>query len=45
MGRGTWRTRPPRLALPDADRSVVEQAMAQALAHRPALPDVGLAKR
>ena len=44
MGRGTWRTRPPRLALPDADRSVVEQAMAQALAHRPALPEVGLAK-
>ncbi len=45
MGRGTWRTRPPRLALPDADRSHVEQAMAHALAHRPALPDVGLASR
>ena len=42
MGRGTWRTRPPRLALPDADRVFVEQAMAQALKHRPALPDVGL---
>ena len=42
MGRGTWRTRPPRLALPDADRAHVEQAMAHALKHRPALPDVGL---
>ena len=42
MGRGSWRTRPPRLALPDADRVVVEQAMAHALKHRPVLPDVGL---
>ena len=42
MGRGSWRTRPPRLALPDADRMLVEQAMAQALQHRPVLPDVGL---
>ena len=42
MGRGSWRTRPPRLALPDADRMFVEQAMALALKHRPALPDVGL---
>lgn len=44
MGRGSWRTRPPRLALPDADRAFVEQAVAQALKHRPALPDVGLAR-
>ncbi len=42
-GRGSWRTRPPRLALPQADRELVEQLMAQALAHRPVLPDVGLA--
>jgi len=42
MGRGSWRTRPPRLALPDEDRQVVEQAMAQALKHRPKLPNVGL---
>ena len=45
MGRGSALTRPPRLALPDADRVFVEQAMAHALAHRPALPDVGLAPR
>ncbi len=42
-GRGSWRTRPPRLALPQADRELVEQLMAQALAHRPVLPNVGLA--
>jgi len=41
-GRGSWRTRPPRLPLPQADRELVEQLMAQALAHRPVLPDVGL---
>lgn len=41
-GRGSWRTRPPRLPLPEADRALVEQLMAQALAHRPVLPDVGL---
>jgi 1-pyrroline-4-hydroxy-2-carboxylate deaminase len=45
MGRGSWRTRPPRLALPEADRVFVEEAMAQALKHRPVLPDVGLAPR
>ncbi len=44
VGHGSWRTRPPRLALPDADRTFVEQAMANALKHRPALPDVGLAR-
>jgi 1-pyrroline-4-hydroxy-2-carboxylate deaminase len=42
MGRGSWRTRPPRLALPDADRAFVEAAMAKALKQRPVLPDVGL---
>ena len=42
MGRGSWRTRPPRLALPDEDRAFVEAAMAKALLSRPALPDVGL---
>jgi 1-pyrroline-4-hydroxy-2-carboxylate deaminase len=42
MGRGSWRTRPPRLALPDADRLFVEHAMALALKHRPVLPEVGL---
>ncbi len=42
MGRGSWRTRPPRLALPEVDRVFVEQAMAHALKHRPSLPDVGL---
>ncbi len=42
MGRGSARTRPPRLALPDADRLHVERLMAQALATRPKLPEVGL---
>ena len=44
-GRGSWRTRPPRLPLPQADHELVEQLMAQALQHRPVLPDVGLAPR
>lgn len=43
VGRGTWRTRPPRLELPAEDRAHVEAIMARALATRPALPDVGLA--
>jgi len=42
MGRGSWRTRPPRLALPDSDRLHVERLMSEALASRPVLPDVGL---
>ncbi|MFN0185179.1 MAG: dihydrodipicolinate synthase family protein, partial [Aquabacterium sp.] len=42
MGRGTWRTRPPRLALEGADRAHVETVMAAALAERPTLPEVGL---
>jgi 4-hydroxy-tetrahydrodipicolinate synthase len=41
-GRGSALTRPPRLALPEADRVFVEQIMAKALANRPELPDVGL---
>ncbi len=45
MGRGSWRTRPPRLALPEADRVFVEEAMAHALKNRPVLPDVGLPPR
>jgi 1-pyrroline-4-hydroxy-2-carboxylate deaminase len=42
VGRGSERTRPPRLPLPDADRIFVEQIMAHALKHPPVLPDVGL---
>jgi len=41
-GRGSALTRPPRLALPEADRAFVEQLMTKALANRPVLPDVGL---
>ncbi|PWV64426.1 dihydrodipicolinate synthase family protein [Plasticicumulans acidivorans] len=41
-GRGSALTRPPRLALADAEREVVEHLMRQALATRPTLPDVGL---
>lgn len=42
MGRGTHLTRPPRLALTDAERAGVEAVMQDALANRPALPEVGL---
>jgi 4-hydroxy-tetrahydrodipicolinate synthase len=42
MGRGTWRTRPPRLELEGAERAQVEETMRRALDARPALPDVGL---
>ena len=42
VGRGTWRTRPPRLELPPADKAHVEAVMKRALAERPSLPDVGL---
>jgi dihydrodipicolinate synthase/N-acetylneuraminate lyase len=42
MGRGTWRTRPPRFALEGADKAHVEAIMAKAMANRPKLPDVGL---
>lgn len=41
-GRGSALTRPPRLALADAEREVVKHLMRQALATRPTLPDVGL---
>ena len=42
MERGSARTRPPRLALPDSDREYVEQLMKTALANKPVLPEVGL---
>lgn len=42
MGRGTWRTRPPRLALLDHEKAEVKELMAVALDSRPELPDVGL---
>jgi 4-hydroxy-tetrahydrodipicolinate synthase len=42
MGRGTWRTRPPRLALQGDDLAHVQQVMDEALAKRPVLPEVGL---
>jgi 1-pyrroline-4-hydroxy-2-carboxylate deaminase len=42
MGRGTWRTRPPRLELPPPDKAHVESIMRKALANRPELPDVGI---
>ena len=42
MGRGSALTRPPRLPLEGADKAHVEAVMAQALKHRPNLPEVGL---
>jgi 1-pyrroline-4-hydroxy-2-carboxylate deaminase len=42
VGRGSERTRPPRLALTPAERAEVEAIMKKALATRPALIDVGL---
>ncbi len=42
MGRGTWRTRPPRLALQGDDLAHVQRVMDEALARRPKLLDVGL---
>lgn len=44
-GRGSALTRPPRLPLEGAERAEVEALMADALATRPKLPDVGLAPR
>ncbi|MGP9821742.1 dihydrodipicolinate synthase family protein [Salinarimonas sp. NSM] len=41
-GRGSDRTRPPRLPLTPEERAEVEGLMRTALATRPALPDVGL---
>lgn len=42
VGRGTHLTRPPRLALSEAERAEIEAMMRKALATRPILPDVGL---
>ncbi|MGJ3264426.1 MAG: dihydrodipicolinate synthase family protein [Salinarimonas sp.] len=42
VGRGSERTRPPRLPLTAAERAEVEGLMDAALAARPTLPDVGL---
>jgi 1-pyrroline-4-hydroxy-2-carboxylate deaminase len=42
VGRGTHRTRPPRLALGPRETADIEAMMKRALATRPALPDVGL---
>jgi len=42
LGRGTHLTRPPRLALSEAERAEVEAILGRALATRPALPEVGL---
>ena len=42
MGRGTHRTRPPRLPLDPRETAEIEAMMKRALATRPKLPDVGL---
>ena len=42
MGRGTHRTRPPRLPLNAKETAEIESMMKHALATRPRLPDVGL---
>jgi 4-hydroxy-tetrahydrodipicolinate synthase len=42
VGRGSARTRPPRLPLLPAERAEVEAIMKKALASRPKLVDVGL---
>jgi 4-hydroxy-tetrahydrodipicolinate synthase len=42
LGRGSWRTRPPRLPLQGDDQAQVEAIVAQALKTRPVLPEVGL---
>ena len=42
MGRGTYRTRPPRLPLEDEEKAEIEAMMKHAVATRPKLPDVGL---
>lgn len=44
VGRGSALTRPPRLALLPHERKEVEAIMETALANRPSLPEVGLAK-
>lgn len=42
VGRGTWRTRPPRLPLQGDDLAHVRRVMEEALGMRPVLPEVGL---
>ena len=42
VGRGTHRTRPPRLPLNPKETAEIEAMMKHALATRPQLPDVGL---
>ncbi|MDC6134160.1 dihydrodipicolinate synthase family protein, partial [Burkholderia gladioli] len=42
LGRGSAITRPPRLALEGEALAHVKKIVAEALANRPALPDVGL---
>ena len=42
MGRGTHRTRPPRLPLTPQEAAEIEAIMKHALATRPRLPEVGL---
>jgi 4-hydroxy-tetrahydrodipicolinate synthase len=42
VGRGSPRTRAPRLALDEAEQAAIKAIMAKALATRPKLPDVGL---
>jgi 1-pyrroline-4-hydroxy-2-carboxylate deaminase len=42
VGRGTHRTRPPRLPLGPKETAEIEAMMKHALATRPVLPDVGL---
>lgn len=42
MGRGSERTRPPRLPLDHAEVAEIEAIMGKALSRRPELPDVGL---
>jgi 4-hydroxy-tetrahydrodipicolinate synthase len=44
VGRGSALTRPPRLALLDGEKAVVEKLMTDALKSRPSLPEVGLRK-
>jgi len=42
MGRGSERTRPPRLPLDHAEVAEIESLMGKAMSRRPNLPDVGL---
>jgi dihydrodipicolinate synthase/N-acetylneuraminate lyase len=44
MGRGTHRTRPPRLALDARETAEIEAMMKHALETRPELPEVGIAR-